>query len=198
MKLWQIIVAIAALAAVAYFAFPQQVSSVAKIVPTMAGPENTMLADFDAAHGQDFIWYNDTNNSFAFKYPIGYSINLQPDEVTYLRLSAFNPYGISETFDVLLLDSPYTQADFEDNAAKFPASDSGMRLELLSKKAAQINGRTAYVFYVNQTYGTDEPVFVESAVVNCDGYAADLISHVPLSALPDRAVAEYMIGSFRC
>jgi len=197
MKPFAVIIVVLALAAVASVAYV--LSAQASGTQLFAPKEAPAVARLAQERGSDFIYYNDTNNSFSIKYPIGYSAQRNPESSAYVRFSAFNPGGVSEeSVEVYLMDGSYSQADFDSDAASLDSDGQDYSAKLLSKEKSAINGRDAFVTESEMSLGYGENVWVKSATVNCGQYAARIVAVVPWALSTDRVVADYMVGSFTC
>ncbi|MCX6768130.1 MAG: hypothetical protein NTY90_05405 [Candidatus Micrarchaeota archaeon] len=197
MRPWQYLIGIALLVALAWLLFFGGSQQVSTQISLLAGPVSPGLASFGEQFGKDFIYYNDSNYSFAIKYPIGYEAERLPDPQVLVRFKAFNPYGISEVIDVAVSETLYSSADFENDLASFPVTREDYRADVIEKQVVNVNGREAFFATINQSLG-GEPVMTKTAVINCGTYSAYVTATIPQSASADRIVADYMIRSFRC
>jgi len=197
MRVWHLVVGAVAFGAVAWVFFFGGAQQVARQVQVLAAPASAELVSFEEKHGKNFIYYNDSNYSFAIKYPIGYKAVQFPDPQVLVRFSAFNPFGVSEVIDVSVSESIYSSEDFEKDLAAFPVVKEDFFANVVEKQVGEVNGREAFFATINQSLG-GEPVFTRTAVVNCGTYSAYITATIPQSASADRIVAEYMVRSFKC
>ncbi|HEV8289786.1 MAG TPA: hypothetical protein VGQ00_02415 [Candidatus Norongarragalinales archaeon] len=173
----------------------------AKISPVTlaAAPENASV-QFASQHGDKLLQYNDPQHNFSIKYPIGYAALVDPDPVTRLAFTAFNPDGLPETFTVQVLKEGYSDAKFEQDAGTYPYQDPDTKLSysLDSRRKTKINNRDAWVFDVTEKDADGYTVKQKIAAVQCSDNAVIMNAQVPQELEQDQTVIDFMMNSFTC
>lgn len=128
----------------------------------------------------NFIYYNDFEHGFSFKYPIGYYVIKKDDPEIFVSLIHFGSYGDVEYFAI----QQYT----EDLKTKF-ASD----IPYETPKEITVQGRKGYF---SQSFTGD--AILRNFYFTCSNKNYLVAARIPSSFAADSDLYYYFIKNFNC
>ncbi len=164
----------------------------------MRTPLEVTGREFAKEYANNFITYTDPDYGFSFDYPIGYEVAQGTGGDAKVFITASAPEGDTESFIANVAPGQFTDADFNE------LKDAYDPQYVTLAKQTQINGRRAFLLYVN---GPDELTganfLMRQAGIACtapdgSGYTAIFTAMVPETLGAETATADYMISTLKC
>ncbi|MBU1197537.1 hypothetical protein KJ765_03410 [Candidatus Micrarchaeota archaeon] len=149
------------------------------------------LPKLDEKYASKTISYYDPDYGYRIRYPVGYSIQLEPAFTIRLRIAAFYPPFSSEIMDLRILRPD----ELTPQLIRASATSEGVVLTEYEQR-----GRKLYMTTIeNDELAVDgQTIFVREAFYECPSYWIVFTAAISEPLAPDLELADYMISTLEC